>query len=262
MKTMVEFGHRLTSGFSLILVTALVYFSRKYFPKDHPARRGAWWAFGFILGEAAVGAMLVLLALVGGNDSSLRAVVIAFHLVNTFLLLYWLVFVAVTASQVELKESMEGRHRPASGSRRPLLICMTLYGLVGATGAVVALGDTLFPSTSLAHGLQADLAAGAHFLVRLRVLHPLIAVLSLGYIVMQMLGLPKLYPDQVNKQHAAWVTGLLLFQFAGGVLNLLLLAPVWMQLFHLLMADIVWIALARVYVDSRFSISKPQKGFQ
>jgi len=30
-------------------------------------------------------------------------------------------------------------------------------------------------------------------------------------------------------------------QLLGGVINLLLLAPVWMQLVHLLVADLLWI---------------------
>ena len=32
-------------------------------------------------------------------------------------------------------------------------------------------------------------------------------------------------------------------QFGAGLLNLVLLAPVWMQIVHLLLADVVWVAL-------------------
>jgi heme A synthase len=40
---------------------------------------------------------------------------------------------------------------------------------------------------------------------------------------------------------AASLTGLFLAQCALGMLNVVLLAPVWMQLAHLLTADAVWI---------------------
>jgi heme A synthase len=36
--------------------------------------------------------------------------------------------------------------------------------------------------------------------------------------------------------------GLVLVQVAGGVLNLLLLAPIWMQMVHLFLADLVWLS--------------------
>jgi len=39
------------------------------------------------------------------------------------------------------------------------------------------------------------------------------------------------------------VTTLAALQLAAGFLNILLLAPVWMQLAHLLVADALWIAL-------------------
>jgi hypothetical protein len=35
-----------------------------------------------------------------------------------------------------------------------------------------------------------------------------------------------------------------LLQLVAGLANLLLLAPVWMQLLHLVLADLTWIALA------------------
>ena len=36
---------------------------------------------------------------------------------------------------------------------------------------------------------------------------------------------------------------LVVLQIAAGLLNLSLLAPIWMQLVHLLLADLLWIAL-------------------
>ena len=36
---------------------------------------------------------------------------------------------------------------------------------------------------------------------------------------------------------------LFILQLGAGVINLVLLAPVWMQVVHLLLADLVWITL-------------------
>lgn len=245
LKRMIEFSHRLSSGLSLILVLGLVFFSRKVFPMGHAARRGASWSLGFILGEAAVGAMLVMLSLTANNDSALRALVIAFHLVNTFFLLFWLTFTAQNTSGAYTERW------PWRGARINLLLSMIFFGVIGAAGAVVALGDTLFPATSLSHGMAQDFSPTAHFLIRLRLLHPTLAIVGSIYIVMQMLMLPRLSPGVISTRRAKLVIVLIGLQLLGGLINLQLLAPVWMQLVHLMLADIVWIALVSLYIDSR-----------
>lgn len=249
-KMMIEFSHRLTSGLALIFVAALVWFARRIFPKGHEVRRGAWWSFVFIIGEAAVGAMLVLLALVAHNDSVARAIVIAFHLVNTFLLLYWLAFTVHSSRRTDgaVLNAPAWKWR---GVRLNLFFCLALYCTIGAAGAIVALGDTLFPSASLAEGIAADFSDTAHFLIRLRFLHPVLAVLFSIYISIQMLVMPKLFSGLMSRPRASMVVFLLLVQLLVGVSNMLLLAPVWMQMLHLLMADVVWLALVGVYVDAR-----------
>jgi cytochrome c oxidase assembly protein subunit 15 len=52
-------------------------------------------------------------------------------------------------------------------------------------------------------------------------------------------------------------------QLCAGVVNLVLLAPVWMQLVHLLLADLVWMALVRLCAaglasDAPRAVSVPQ----
>jgi cytochrome c oxidase assembly protein subunit 15 len=85
--TLIEFTHRATSGIALLLVIGLFWWSRRTFPTGHRARTGALWSLVFICSEALVGAGLVLLHLVGDNASPLRAMYLAAHLLNTFLLL-------------------------------------------------------------------------------------------------------------------------------------------------------------------------------
>jgi cytochrome c oxidase assembly protein subunit 15 len=109
--------------------------------------------------------------------------------------------------------------------------------LVGATGSLAALADTLFPSKTLLAALQADLAADAPVLIRMRWMHPAAALLSLWAVALLLRSLP------CWNGAARWVCGLLAAQFVLGIGDVLLLAPTWMQVLHLLGADLYWVAL-------------------
>ena len=112
------------------------------------------------------------------------------------------------------------------------------------TGAIAALGDTLFPASSLSAGMQQDFSSASSLLLRLRLLHPVIAVLGAAYLVWAAAGVLKRGSECRQARTAAGrVLGLTLFQLAVGGVNLTLFAPVWMQLFHLFMADVLWIAV-------------------
>jgi len=50
-------------------------------------------------------------------------------------------------------------------------------------------------------------------------------------------------PSAGVKRMAAAVAGLTLAQLAAGALNVALAAPVWMQIVHLLLANLLWLAL-------------------
>ena len=175
--TLIELTHRVTSGLALALVVVLFWWSRRDFGRGHPVRRWAGWSLAFICSEALVGAGLVLLALVGADDSLARAGYLAVHLLNTFLLLGCL---ALTAHEAAAEVSSARPTPPAVGGLLGAGLLLLL--LVAMSGAVAALGDTLFPSGSLAAGLRADASPTAHILIRLRVLHPALAVLSGSYL--------------------------------------------------------------------------------
>jgi len=140
---LVEFSHRITSGLALLAVVALLAWVRRGCARGHPARRAAGWSLVLMLTEAAVGAGLVLFRLVADNASMARALFMAVHLVNTFLLLACL---ALTA------HFLSGG-RPVRVSSRPGVAGVLAAGfagllLAGVSGAIAALGDTLFPATS------------------------------------------------------------------------------------------------------------------
>jgi heme A synthase len=237
LATMIEFTHRATSGVALLLVLALCLWVFRERPKGHPARRAAGASVLFILIEAAVGAGLVLFRLVGENDSVARALFMAGHLANTFVLLACLTLAAHwCATSAPLRREAVFRFRWVFGAG-----AIALVG-VGKSGAVAALGDTLYPAQSLLGGLAQDVSSTAHFLVQLRIAHPILALAGVLLVafaasrVLQATGDP-------SARAAAWtVSGLALLQLGCGLLNVALLAPVWMQIVHLLLADLLWIA--------------------
>ena len=154
---------------------------------------------------------------------------------NTFLLL------GSNALLYEWLKYGEPKKLLITRNAKQLFILMTVLFLVlGASGAITALGDTLFPANSLSEGIQQDMS-GENFLLQLRVYHPIIAVMiGLGIYFIHNNFLKKSKNEKLN-QYSRYLAGLFLFQLLVGVLNVLLLAPIWIQLVHLLMADIIWI---------------------
>ena len=226
--TLIEFTHRMTSAMALIAVIALCIWAFRQFPKNHLVRRTAALSVVFLLMEALLGAGLVLFEYVDKNASVGRAIYLSAHLVNTQVLLAMLTLTAI--------------ERWPTGIRRLGLPALAL--LVSLTGAIAALGDTLFPSTSLGAGFQSDFSATAHVLLRLRVIHPILAVTAGVIFALAAMSIIRRPATTAQAKSGAWAVALLvLLQLYAGAMNLLLLAPVWMQLVHLLLADLLWIAL-------------------
>jgi len=238
LETLVEYTHRITSGMALLMVFALAVWVFRARPKAHPARRAAGASVFLILSEAAVGAGLVLFHLVGENESVVRALVMAVHLVNTFLLVAALSLTAHwCGSDAPLRKDALRRDGWAFG------IAFFALLLVGVSGAIAALGDTLYPARSLLEGLAQDLSPTASLLVRLRVLHPLLAVAGAAAVVLVAARVLLATSEPLSRGWAWAASALATAQIVVGLLNLVLLAPVWMQIVHLLLADAVWIAL-------------------
>ncbi len=251
--TLVELSHRLTSGVALLLVVALAVMAFRVEPKGSPVRTASVWSVVFIFGEALIGAALVLLEHVAQSLSTKRALSMTLHLTNTFLLLTALSLTAFWAS---------GGARPQTFRTKRFVPFAALFGvllLVGTSGGIAALGDTLFPVRSIAEGIAMDRSATAHLFVRLRFLHPLFAAIgSLSLITFTtIVASVTSFPDV--KRAARVVSALVVVQVLAGLLNLWLLAPIPMQLVHLLLADTVWIALvvltARTLATNEFPAS-------
>ena len=235
--TMVEFTHRLTSGVALVLVFVLAAWVFRERPKGHPARRAAVASVVLILVEAAVGAARPLRP--GGRERiGGPGAVHARTLANTFMLLAAL---ALTAHWCGTNAPLRRDALRRDGWVFALAFLLLL--VVGKSGAVGALGDTLYPAQSLLAGLAQDLSPTASILVRLRILHPLLA--AAGTLAVAFAAARVLRSTVATSVRRMGLDR----RPAGdrpvrsGLLNLVLLAPVWMQIVHLLLADAVWITL-------------------
>jgi len=235
--TLIEFGHRTSSGVALLLVVALVVWAVRALPAGHAARRAAWAALGFMIAEALVGAGLVLYGWVAKDTSSARGWVMAIHLTNTFLLLAALALAAAWSAR-PAGIFLAGRAGLAAG----LAAALGLVLLAGVTGAIAALGDTLYPATSFAAGLRDELAGEGAVLLRLRVLHPFAAIGAGALLLGVSRAALRARPDEPVRRAAVAIAALIALELAAGAANVMLLAPVWLQLVHLLLADLVWLS--------------------
>jgi heme A synthase len=231
LNTLIEFGHRVTSGLALPLVIAVWVWARRVFEPGSRVRAAALWSVAFMVLEAAIGAGLVLLEHVAYNVSIARGYWMAGHLVNTFLLLGAMTLTAWWASG-GLRPRL-GRLVPTASMAKLLFFTLVL----GAGGAVTALGDTLV----LGGGIDPATDPVVATLVLARIFHPTMAFVVLAILAVTV-ALFRSGPPRVTQLGMA-LLGLFVFQMALGALNVWLLAPIWMQIVHLFVTDVIWITM-------------------
>ena len=228
--TIIEFAHRSITAVCTGLVLILAAWTFLARPAGHRARKAAVWSIVLLFTEALLGAVLVLGGYVEHDTSITRVLVQCVHFTNTLLLLgaltltWWWQHPRSPAVQDDLAPP----HQAAW-----LAIGFTI--LTGATGSVAALADTLFPSVSLRSAIAADLSSSSPLLIRMRWIHPassLGALIAVGVLA-----------SELRRHRGRWLLGLVLSQILMGVADVLVLAPITLQLLHLLGADILWIAL-------------------
>ncbi|MBX3024265.1 COX15/CtaA family protein [bacterium] len=252
LQTLIELSHRLSSGIALLLVGGLLIGAWRRYPPRHVVRRGAAYAAAFMVSEAAIGAGLVLLRYVADDTRVARGWWVAGHLVNTFLLVAALALTAWWSSG-GAPPRIRGRRGLAAG----LVAAAAGVLVLGVSGAVTALGDTLFPVGSLAEGEAMTFSESAHLFVRLRIYHPLLALAVGTGVLAAALAAARATPaDSVRRLGGAvallWVAQLLL-----GALNVYLLAPIPIQIVHLLLSDLIWIALVLLIAATLASDDTP-----
>jgi heme A synthase len=167
-----------------------------------------------------------------------RAVVVALHLVNTLLLTASAALTVASArSTAPLRSAGAGtRAAPEVWALAALLVALAM---VAASGAVTALGDTLFPVPERG-GVQ---HSPEHFLVQLRVVHPILAcVTGFAAVALARHLLGSAAAPSSARPWAAALAALTALQLGLGAANIWLHAPGWLQLTHLLLAQLLWIS--------------------
>jgi heme a synthase len=243
LATVIEYTHRMMSGPSeLPLILVLLVWVFRATVKRHLARSFAVAGLVLTLTEGLLGALLVKLGLTAMSTSPLRPPMLALHFSNTLVLLGSL---ALTAHFLGRNSAMV-RGAVRFEHRVPALIGLLAAMAIGITGSLAALGDTLFPSTSLKAAFAADFSSSSEWLIRLRILHPVSAVVAGVFILWLLWRAVFAARDDAHRKLGLWLAGLLGFQFLLGGLDVLLRAPVWMQVLHLAGADAFWCVLVVV----------------
>ena len=218
---LMEWIHRATSGLSLLIVFGLVFFSFKIYPPKHMTRKFALSAGVLILVEALIGAVLVLASLTGTDSSSLRVVILACHLLNSLFLM-----AALTLCwQSALSEKIT--------IKKPAIYFVYFFPMLALTGSMASLAGTLFPSESLIQSLVLDFLPESHITLKLRPLHPFLALGFMGFCLIS-------FSEKKKK-----IAGTALIALCSGFITLVSLSPVWMKLTHLFIAYVLWIILVQ-----------------
>jgi cytochrome c oxidase assembly protein subunit 15 len=242
-QTIVEFTHRITSVISLLVVTGLVVCCWRVTRKGDWARYSAVLAAVLLANEAVLGAALVLLKHVGNDQSAGRILFLCLHFGNTLLLLATLSLTAAWLSNGARSFTLVSKSREAGFIGLGVIATM----ITGTTGAVTALADTLYPATSLLSSLAQDFSSGTPGLLRVRLFHPAVAMIAAFYVLWVIVR----SSSERNRFSRSAIALIILFlvQVGIGMTNVLLLAPVWIQIAHLFVADALWISLVLASAD-------------
>jgi len=243
LKTVIEFSHRITSSLAgILLIVLLVWAYRRWRAEKSDQNRlilrAAIGSFIFVVIEGLLGAGLVLTGNTAENLTPERPIWMAAHLVNTIILLAFLTLTARYASGgARLNFRIESKYLLA------IAVGVAAIFLVGTTGSIAALAHMIFPSGTLAEGVAKDLSPTSHTLLRLRLLHPITAILTSVFLIFLTGWLAKESGKAPKVAHWSNILAILvLAQIAFGSATLLMLAPIIMQLGHLLLADLIWIS--------------------
>ena len=231
----IEFSHRSISGI-LLIVTLLIFIKSRKISKGSIARRTVNFLTFFVVFEAAIGAVIVLYEWVGLNSSLPRIIAVLIHLVNTFGLLasYAILYKILLNNFKNINQLWDRR----------FIFVAFLFLLSGATGSITALADVLFPSSSFYEGLMEDFDRTSELLTRLRILHPVVASGLSAVLIIESRKIKKDYKIDVK-----FLQLLVIIAVTLGIMNVLFNIVLFLSIFHLAIADLLWITYIYVSMD-------------
>lgn len=247
LKTVIEFSHRIMSALDGLIVLILVIWAVQIWRKDKTqsaVMKMAIGSFVFVLVEGLIGAGLVLTGNTAGSYSESRPLWAMGHLISTFILLIFMSLTAWYASGGKVFSLKQP-------GKNLLLLAVGVFGilLVGMSGSLAALSNMLFPSQSLAEGIAKDFSDASHFLLRLRISHPILSIATSVYLFFLSMWITKKSEDVWTKKFAGYLALLILIQVVFGGLTLVMLAPIVMQVGHLVLADLIWICFILMWAS-------------
>lgn len=235
---LIEFSHRATSSLNGLVVIVLAVAAWRLTPKEHAARSMSLLTIGLIILEGLVGGLQVLFGLTAKSTDPARGFFQGIHLANTFALVGSLFMTVLLSYGYALpRVRFQGL-----GLWSWVGLALTLF--LGMAGAVTALGDLLFvpaASNTPIETIKQDYAATASIIENLRLVHPLMAILGSAFLVWLSLSLARMNSFAQRWNYA--LLGILALQMAVGLMNVMLKAPAWIQLVHLLLAIALWLVL-------------------
>jgi len=238
--TAIEISHRLmTALLGIVLVTLFQLIRRKY-DKTHRLRRAVFAAGVILIVESLLGASLVVFGWVEYDASIARLIVVPIHLANTFLLVGAMTLVAFFADggrgfRVDLSKTLD----------RVIAACLGIVLVIGATGALNALADTLIKSDALRPAATDEVQVTEAVLRQIRTIHPFVAIIG-GLAVYMLIRFLVGDAGKRVRSLALGVQGIIWAQFIIGLLNIALNVPLEIQLLHLFVADVLWIMVVLV----------------
>ena len=234
-KTWIEYTHRLMSGSYGLIVIYIFFKIKKIKSFSSWSKKLSIALLILMITEALLGAILVKGQLVTVNDSFTRLLVMSFHQLNSFILtgVTYLLYRSFVEDSIEQNRNFQ-----------PFILLkkhkwlLVAFLLLPITGAIAALSSTLFPTISVLQGILDDFSQNSHLFIRLRVLHPLLALsIASGFMIWCFMQ---------NRQRLA-------FEFLGalliGVITLATLSPVYLKLSHLLIAHWLWARVLQLCVS-------------
>ena len=233
LATWIEFSHRALSGLALIMGIWLLVKALRLRHQLPGFLTFAATSAVFLLIEALIGAGAVLTGLTGDNVSVARGLLVAFHLLNSLLL--------VGALALATLHAYPGRTWPPVWSGQTglkLLIAVGLLAMMALmfSGGIAAMGNTMFPPESLQEGLSQDFSRAAHPLIRLRILHPFLGIGVGVYLWLSHALTGWLKPAPAARPFRLLLLAVYGLQLVVGAVNLALLGPIPLQLLHLALA--------------------------
>ena len=250
LKTIIEFSHRITSALDGLFVIALlvwairIWYAHRSQISSYVMKMAAA-SFVFVLIEGALGAGLVLTGNTAETLTPARPFWMAAHLINTLILLSLLTITAWSASNGRrISFRAEPKHL------RWIALGAVLIFLVGISGSVAALSSMIFPSGTITEGILKDFSPTSHILLRIRPFHPIIAVIAAVFLTFWAGWMKTNFNESKGVVRWANILSILVVvQIAFGALTLLTLAPIVMQVGHLLLADAIGISFVLLSLD-------------